>query len=80
MCTQMMRSILNCAKFKIFEKKDPKLLLCNIVASEPMNLIHIDLVGLETMMDTSKKPEVQKLLLVVDHFSRYVQAYKVDNK
>ena len=80
MCMQMMRSILNCAKCKIFEKKDPKPPMCNIVASEPMDLIHIDLVGLETMMDTSKKPEVQKLLVVVDHFSRYVQAYKVNNK
>ena len=75
-----MRSILNCAMCKIFEKKDPKPPLCNIVASEPMDLIHIDLIGLEMTMDTLKKPEVQKLLVVVDHCSRYVQAYRVNNK
>ena len=48
MRTQMMTSILNCAKCKVFERREPKAPLCNIVASEPMDLIHVDLLGLET--------------------------------
>ena len=80
MRTQMMTTIKNCAKCKKFEGKDPKPPMCSITASEPMDLIHTDLVGLETTVDTRKTPIVEKVLVVVDHFSRYVQAYKVANK
>ena len=80
MRTQMMTSILNCAKCKVFERREPKVPLCNIVASEPMDLIHVDLLGLETTMDPQITPSVQKILVVTDHFSRHVQAYKVPDK
>ena len=80
MRTQMMTSILNCAKCKVFEKLEPKVPLCNIVATEPMDLIHVDLLGLETMMDPQVTPSVQKILIITDHFSRHVQAYKVPDK
>ena len=80
MRTQMMTSILNCAKCKVFEKREPKAPLCNIVASEPMDLIHVDLLGLETTMDPQVTPSVQKILVVTDHFSRHIQAYKVPDK
>ena len=80
MRTQMMTSILSCAKCKVFEKREPKAPLCNIVALEPMDLIHVDLLGLETTMDPQVTPSVQKILVVTDHFSRHVQAYKVPDK
>ena len=80
MRTQMMTSILNCAKCKVFEKREPKAPLCNIVASELMDLIHVDLLGLETTMDPQVTPSVQKILVVTDHFSHHVQAYKVPDK
>ena len=80
MRTQMMTSILNCAKCKVFEKKERKAPLCSILATEPMDLIHVDLLGLETTMDPQLKPSVQKILVVTDHFYRHVQAYKVSDK
>ena len=80
MRTQMMMSILNCVKCKVFEKREPKVPLCNIVAAEPMDLIHVDLLGLETTMDTQVTPSVQKILVITNHFSCHVQAYKVADK
>ena len=77
---QMMGTVLNCAKCKLFERRDPKPPLLDIVASEPMDLIHVDLVGLETTVDIRKKLEVAKVLVVVNHFSRFIQAYKVEDK
>ena len=65
---------------KFFERREPKAPLCSIVASEPMDLIHVDLLGLETTMDPQITPSVQKILVVTDHFSRHVQAYKVPDK
>ena len=43
-------------------------------------LIHVDLLGLETTMDPQVMPSVQKILVVTDHFSCHVQAYKVPDK
>ena len=80
MRTQMMMALQNCKKCKIYEKKDPKAPLCTVTATEPMDLVHIDLVRMEVSVETKKKLVVQKILVVTDHFSRFVQAYKVENK
>ena len=80
MRTQMMNNILNGGKCKVFERKDPKPPLSNITASEPMDLVHVNLLGLETMMNTKICPTVAKILVITDHFSRHVQAYKVNDK
>ena len=80
MRTQMMMALQNCEKCKIYEKKDPKAPLCTVAATEPMDLIHVDLVRMEVTVETKKKPVVQKILVVTDHFSRFVQAYKVKDE
>ena len=79
MRTQMM-TLQHCKKCKVYEKKDPKALLCSITAMEPMDLVHVDLVGMEVTVETKKKLVVQKVLVVTDHFSRFIQAYKVKDK
>ena len=71
-----MNNILNCNKCKVFKRKDPKPPLCNITVSEPMDLMHIDLLGLETTMNTKVCSNVAKILVITDHFSCHVQAYK----
>ena len=48
--------------------------------TEPMDLVHINLVRKEVTVKTKKKPVVQKILVVTDHFSSFVQAYKVKDK
>ena len=80
MRTQMMMTLQNCEKCKVYKKKDPKAPLCTIAGMEPMDLIHINLVGMEVTVETKKKPVVQKILVMTDHFSRFVQAYKVKDK
>ena len=80
MRTQMMTCIMNCAKCKVFEKREPKAPMCSIVATALMDLVHVDLLGLETTMDPSITPAVQKVLVITDHFSWHIQAYKVTDK
>ena len=77
---QMMMNLQNCEKCKVYEKKDPKVPLCSIAATEPMDCIHVNLVGMKVTIETKKKPVVQKVLVVTDHFSHFVQAYKIKNK
>ena len=50
-----------------------------IICTEPMELVHIDYVGMEVTVATDKKPIVKNVLLVVDHFTRYVQAFVMKN-
>ena len=77
---QMMMTLQNCEKCKVYERKDPKAPLCTIATTELMDLVHINLVRMEVTFETKKKPVVQKILVVTDHFSRFVQAYKVKDK
>ena len=51
-----------------------------VEAVELLDLIHIDFVSMEMTLPTQRKPVVQKVLVVIDHFTRYVQAYLVDNE
>ena len=40
-------------------------------------MVHIDIVNLETTIATRKKPVVKKVLVAVDHFTRYVRAFVI---
>ena len=39
-----------------------------IICTEPLELVHIDYVGMEVTVATDKKPVVKNVLVVVDHF------------
>ena len=45
-----------------------------------MDLVRVDFVGIEVTVSTRRAPVVQKVLVVVDHLSRYVQAYRIEDK
>ena len=50
-----------------------------ILCTEPMELVHIDYVGMEVTVAAKEKPVVKNILVVVDHFTRYVQVYVTKN-
>ena len=50
-----------------------------ILCTEPMELVHIDYVGMEVTVAAKEKPVVKNVLVVVDHFTCYVQAYVTKN-
>ena len=76
----MMMTLQNCEKCKVYERKDPKVPLCTIATMELMDLVHVNLVGMEVTIETKKKPVVQKILVVTNNFSWFIQAYKVKDK
>ena len=45
-----------------------------------MELVHVDYVGMEVTVSTQEKPVVKNVLVVVDHFTQYVQAYVTRNQ
>ena len=44
---QMMMTLQNCKKCKVYEKKDPKAPLCTSTTTKPMDLVHVNLVKME---------------------------------
>ena len=45
-----------------------------------MELVHIDYIRMEVTVATQEKPVVKNVLVVVDHFTRYVQAFVTRNQ
>ena len=77
---ETMMAVKGCGQCKLFEGQDQPPELYTVEVTEPMDLVHIDFVSMETTISTKKKPIMQKVLVVIDHFTRYVQAYPVDNE
>ena len=51
-----------------------------IICTEPIELVHVDYVGMEVTVSTQEKLVVKNVLVVVDHFTQYVQAYVTRNQ
>ena len=70
MTAQVKEHICKCHPCLTFKTKQPKVLLENIVATHPLEFIHLDYLCLE-----SRKGLEENVLVVTDHFTQYTQAY-----
>ena len=52
-----------------------KALLCPIQAYVPLELVHVDFTSIETPMELNQPPSVKNVLVLTDHFTRYVMAF-----
>ena len=71
--------IQNCGRCKQFEAKCQIPEMEPILCTQPMELVHIDYVGMEVTVAAQEKPVVKNVLVIVDHFTRYVQAFVTNN-
>ena len=46
-----------------------------IVATTPLDLLHIDFTSIETMLESNQSPRVTNILVFQDHFTKHVLAY-----
>ena len=79
MSQALLKAITNCGRCIQYEAKGQLPPMQPIICTEPMELVHIDYVGIEVTVATDKKPVVKNVLVVVDHFTRYVQAFVMKN-
>ena len=80
MVVQAVLSVKNCVRCRHYEARDMLPKMVTIGATEPMDLVHIDFVGMETTLRMRKTPVIKTMLIVIDHFTRFVRAYVVDNR
>ena len=70
MAAQVKEHIGNCHPCLAFKARQPKAHLENIMATHPLELVHLDYLCLEP-----GKGLEENVLVITDHFTRYAQAY-----
>ena len=80
MAKQMRQVIKTCRCCLQYEGGTPKAPLCPIVATTPLDLLHVDFTSIETTMELDKSPRVANVLVFQDHFTKYVLAYVTPNQ
>ena len=80
MAKQMRQVIKTCRRCLQYEGGNPKAPLCPIVATTPLDLLHIDFTSIETTMELDTSPRVANVLVLQDHFTKYVLAYVTPNQ
>ena len=80
MSRALVMAISNYGQCKKFEAKPQILGMQPIICTEPMELVHVDYIGMEVTVSTQEKPVVKNVLVVIDHFTQYVQAYVTRNQ
>ena len=68
-------SVRGCQGCKIFEGAVVKAMLSPIQAYSPLELVHVDFTSIETTMELNQSPSVKNVLVLTDHFTRYVMAF-----
>ena len=75
MAKQMRQAIKACRRCLQYEGSTPKAPLCPIVATTPLDLLHVDFTSIETTMELDRSPQVANVLVFQDHFTKHVLAY-----
>ena len=79
MSQALLRAVANCGRCIQYEAKGQLPPMQPIICTELMELVDIDYVGMEVTVVTDKKPTVKNVLVVIDHFTHYVQAFVTKN-
>ena len=79
MSRAMLRAVSTCGRCIQYKAKGQLPPMNPILCTEPMELVHINYVGMEVIVAAKEKPVVKNVLVVVDHFTHYVQAYVTKN-
>ena len=79
MSQALLKAVANCGRCIQYEAKGQLPPMQPIICTEPMELVHIDYVGMEVTIATDKKPVVRNVLMVMNHFMHYVQAFVMKN-
>ena len=77
MSQALLQAVANCGRCIQYKAKGQLPPMQPIICTELMELVHIDYVRMEVTV--AKKPVVWNVLVVVDHFTRYVQAFVTKN-
>ena len=80
MTSQMQQAIRTCTHCLQHEGSLPKAPLHPIMATAPLDLLHVDFISIETTLEPHQSPRVTNVLVFQDHFMKHVLAYVTPNQ
>ena len=80
MANQVRQSISTCTCCLQYEDGFPKAPLHPIVATAPLDHLHVDFISIDTMLEPNQSPRVTNVLVFQDHFTKHVLAYVTPNQ
>ena len=80
MANQVRQSIRACTQCLQYEGGFPKGPLCPIVATAPLDLLHVDFTSIETTLEPNQSPRVINVLVFQDHFMKHMLAYAIPDQ
>ena len=80
MANQMQQSITSCAHCLQHEGDLSKVPLHLIVATAPMDILHVDFTSIEITLGLNRPPKVANVLVFQDDFMKHVMAYVTPNQ
>ena len=75
MAKQMRQVIKACKCCLQYEGGTLKASLCPIVATTPLDLLHVDFTSIETTLELNRSPRVTNVLVFQDQFTKHILAY-----
>ena len=75
MASQMQQAIRNCTRCLQHKGSLPKAPLHPIVATAPLDLLHVDVTSIETTLEPNQSPSFANVLVFQDHFMNHMLAY-----
>ena len=75
MTGQIRKSIRICTHCLQYEGSLPKAPLYPIMATTPLDLLHVDFTSIEATLEPNQSPRVANVLVFQDHFTKHVLAY-----
>ena len=75
MAKKMRQTIRACTCCLQYEGGLHKAPLCPIVATAPLDILHVDFTSIETTLEQNQSPRVANILVFQDHFTKHVLAY-----
>ena len=80
MTSQTWQSIRTCVHCLHHEGSLSKALLHPIMATAPLDLLHVDFTSIETTLELNQSPRVPNVLVFQDHLMKHVLAYVTPNQ
>ena len=74
---QVIKACKHCLQYETGTQKAP---LCPIVATTPLDLLHVDFTGIETTLELNQSPRVANVLVSQDLFTKHVLAFVTPNQ
>ena len=80
MANQMRQSIRDCTCCLQYEGCFPKAPLHPIIATTPLDPLHVDFTSIETTLEPNQSHRVANILVFQDHFTKHMLAYVTPNQ